>query len=278
MSRVCCYSNCYGPFGVWAAVECVREAGIATLELALRAHNLGGLIIPEEAVITEQTDESRVRDFQNQLANHGVEVACCNVGGDALSDIGVAHIELRLKCARRWFGVSLVVSNVGQPTTKSEREKVNENLARLGDAAAALGIVIALETHKGPTQNAAVMTSVMSELRHPNIGINFDTGNIAYYNESFEPCRELEAIAPWVRNVHLKDNRGGFGDWYFPALGEGGAVDFRRVREILDTVGYPGSFTIELEGIGDEPEQGLEVRQERVRRSVEHLRACGYDV
>ena len=59
-------------------------------------------------------------------------------------------------------------------------------------------------------------------------------GNIAYYNRRANPVAELERVAAGVRNVHLKDNRGGFEDWYFPAVGEGGSVDFRRVREILD--------------------------------------------
>ena len=79
-----------------------------------------------------------------------------------------------------------------------------------------------------------------------------------------------------VRNVHLKDNRGGFEDWYFPAVGDGGSVDFARVRQILDGVGFAGPYTIEIEGIGGEPEPGLEARQERIARSVAHLRACGY--
>ncbi len=78
-----------------------------------------------------------------------------------------------------------------------------------------------------------------------------------------------------MRNVHLKDNRGGFEDWYFPAVGEGGAVDFTRIREILDGVGFVGPYTIEIEGIGGEPEPGVDGRHDRIRRSVAHLRACG---
>ena len=79
-----------------------------------------------------------------------------------------------------------------------------------------------------------------------------------------------------MRNVHLKDNRGGFEDWYFPAVGDGGAVDFRRIREILDGVGFAGPYTIEIEGIGGEPEPGLDGRQDRIVRSVSHLRIMGY--
>ena len=49
-----------------------------------------------------------------------------------------------------------------------------------------------------------------------------------------------------------------------------------RVREILDGVGFDGPYTIEIEGIGGEPEPGLEVRQERIARSVRHLKDCGF--
>jgi inosose dehydratase len=147
---------------------------------------------------------------------------------------------------------------------------------RLGDVAGGLGVTLALETHKGPTQNAAAMLSLMEEVAHPRVRLNFDTGNIAYYNRDANPCDELEQVKHLVHNVHLKDNRGGFEDWYFPALGDGGAVDFRRVREILDSVGFNGPYTIEIEGIGGEPEPGLDGRDDRVRRGVEHLRGCGY--
>jgi inosose dehydratase len=120
------------------------------------------------------------------------------------------------------------------------------------------------------------MLALMEEVNHPAVRLNFDTGNIAYYNPGFDPCDELEKVKHLVRNVHLKDNRGRFEDWYFPALGDGGAVDFTRVRQILDGVGFQGPYTIEIEGIGGEPEPGLEARQERIARSARHLRQCGY--
>ena len=117
---------------------------------------------------------------------------------------------------------------------------------------------------------------LLQDVDHPHILLNFDTGNIAYYNQGVDPVSELEKVAGFVRNVHLKDNRGQFEDWYFPALGEGGAVDFKRIRETLDAVGYNGAYTIEIEGIKGEPEPGLEGRQARIKKSVDHLKACGY--
>jgi inosose dehydratase len=272
-----CFTNCYGPSGVRMAVERIRDTGINHLELALRGHNLGGLVIPEEVVLTEKADDATAQAFVDSLNQHRVRISGCNVGGADIRTVeGVELTERRIRFAHRWFGVKVVVSGAGQPADDAQRRVILDHLRRLGDLAGGLGVTIALETHKGPTQNADAMLGLMDQLGHPHVRLNFDTGNIAYYNTGADPVAELRRVAGLVANVHLKDNRGGFEDWYFPALGDGGAVDFQAVREVLDAVGYAGAYTIEIEGIGGEPEPGLDTRQDRIRRSVDHLRACGY--
>jgi L-ribulose-5-phosphate 3-epimerase len=274
---VSCYSNCYGPSGVRPAVEHLSQAGLGYVELALRGHNFGGLVIPESAVITDSSDPVDVESFRELLASRNVKVSGCNIGGaDLRTTDGFELTARRLRFASQAFHAPVAVSGAGQPTNEGERKVVIDHLLKLGDLAESLGLDVSLETHKGPTQNAEAMLALMAELDHPRIRLNFDTGNIAYYNPGLDPADELEKIKGLVRNVHVKDNRGGFEDWYFPAVGDGGAVDFRRIRSILDSVGYAGAYTIEIEGIGGEPEPGPEVRRQRVRRSVEHLRSCGY--
>src|ERR1700722_15034717 len=105
---VSCFTNCYGAAGVWTAVELIGAAGLEHLELALRGHNLGGLVIPESAVITEKTDDATAQAFKDHLASHKVKLSGCNVGGAGLrTHEGVALIERRIRFAARWFGVSL---------------------------------------------------------------------------------------------------------------------------------------------------------------------------
>jgi inosose dehydratase len=274
---VSCFTNSYGAFGVWTAAERIRQAGIDHLELALRGHDFGGLVIPESAVITEKASDETARLFAGHLDWHSVTISGCNVGGADLRTVdGVELAERRIRFAARWWGVKVCVTGAGQPADTAERRVIVAHLRRLGETALALGITLALETHKGPTQNAAAMLDLLSHVDHPGVRLNFDTGNIAYYNQGLDPCDELEKVKDLVRNVHLKDNRGRYKDWFFPALGEGGAVNFVRVREILDSVGFEGPFTIEIEGIGGEPEPGLDLRQERIAKSVRHLKACGY--
>jgi inosose dehydratase len=274
---VSCFTNCFGAAGVRAAVESIRLCGIDHLELALRGHNFGGLFIPESAVITESADDQTVGEFVELLHRQNVKVSGCNVGGaDIRTDEGAALTLRRIQFAKRWFDVDVVVSGAGQPSDSVERELILDNLRQIGSVAGELGVIVALETHKGPTQNAAAMLDLMSDLDHEAIRLNFDTGNIAHYNQDLDPAIELEKVKEFVRNVHLKDNRGKLEDWFFPAVGDGGAVDFRRIRMILDGVGYTGAYTIEIEGIAGEPEPGLDARVERVRRSVDHLAKCGY--
>jgi L-ribulose-5-phosphate 3-epimerase len=274
---VSCYTNCYGAAGVWTAAERIRDAGIDYLELALRSHNFGGLVIPESAVVTESADDRAAGSFCEHLARLGVAISGCNVGGADIRTLdGVELTERRVRFAARWFSVKLCVSGAGQPTSAAERKTIVTHLRRLGDCAGECGVTLALETHKGPTQNADAMLELLSEVGHPRVRLNFDTGNIAYYNRNADACAELDKVKHLVQSVHLKDNRGGFEDWYFPAAGDGGAVDFARIRMILDEVGFPGPYTIEIEGIAGEPEPGLDGRHARIERSALHLRSCGY--
>ncbi|MEO6808245.1 MAG: sugar phosphate isomerase/epimerase, partial [Isosphaeraceae bacterium] len=76
-----CFTNAYGPDGVRAAVENIRAAGINHLELALRGHDFGGLVIPESAVVTEKADDATAQAFVDLLRQHEVSASGCNVGG-----------------------------------------------------------------------------------------------------------------------------------------------------------------------------------------------------
>ncbi len=163
---VSCYSNCFGPSGVRAAVEGLAEVGIGHVELALRGHDFGGLVIPESAVITEKTDPAAVAEFLDLLKARTIQVSGCNVGGGDLRTVeGFEITAARMRFASRTFGATLAISGAGQPSNPGERTVVVEHLRTLGDLADDLGMDLALETHKGPTQNADAMLALMARGR-----------------------------------------------------------------------------------------------------------------
>ena len=172
--------------------------------------------------------------------------------------------------------MKLVVSDAGDAANDDERLRICANLRRIGDYAAKLGITVCFETHRGLCVNHREMLAVMADLAHPSLRLNFDTGNILYYNEHV--CGEvaLAKVCHLVKHVHLKDSSGKFADWNFPALGRGGGVDFLRAYQLLRDCGFRGPYSIEIEGIADEPALSLAEYQQRVVESVEHLRTLGY--
>ncbi len=122
------------------------------------------------------------------------------------------------------------------------------------------------------------MLSTMERLDHPCIRLNFDTGNILYYNAGADVVGELRQVVSFVRHVHLKDHSGGVGEWYFPALGAGGAVDFAKVHNVLMDAVFDGPCSLEIEGIAGEPPLSLAQTHQRIVNSIAHLRTCGYEV
>ena len=60
---------------------------------------------------------------------------------------------------------------------------------------------------------------------------------------------DIGPCVPYLKHVHLKDTRGGYRDWDFPAVGEG-KVDFAAILKILAEKGYTAPFSVEIEFSG----------------------------
>ncbi len=267
-------TNCYGEYGVAGAIENVRALGLRNLEVAVRSHS-GDLVVPESVVPTEKLPEAEIQVYRDKLDAHGVLATSVNGGDDMLDPEGITRVKKRLDLCVK-FGASILVGSAGEVGDDDDRRQLYRNLTDVGDYAAERGIVVAFETHPGITVSGPDMVRTMKDLDHPNLRLNFDTGNVLFYNEGADVIEHLSMVVEWVAHFHLKDSRGGFHEWYFPALGDGGAVDFAEVGRVSNDAGFYGPFSMELEGIRGEPLLTLEQRQERLQRSVDHLRDVGF--
>lgn len=271
---ISCFTNSYGRFGAKGAIENVRKAGLEYVELPIRTAGKSS-IFGDEPLFTHEATDDDLKRVDELLAEHGVKVSSCNVtSGNPLEREVVDLTKRKLDLAQR-FGVSLVVGGAGE-AEEAQLETLYSNLREIGDHAGALGITYCFETHPGICVNHRFMLETMEELAHPHLKLNFDTGNILYYNENINVEIALAKVCPHVKHVHLKDHSGVPGEWHFPALGFGGAVDFLRVFELMRDVGFTGPFSIEIEGIKGEDELTFEQQQQRIVDSVETLRYCGY--
>lgn len=251
------------------------KVGIEWLELPIRTAGTPAFFGDEPLVTTASTPKD-IAALKSRISDRGLRLSSCNVtSGNPLDWKVLDIIKTKLDLAKA-FEVELVVGGAGEAESERERDVLLRHLENLGEYARQLGITYCFETHPGLCQHPDSMRELMERLDHPHLKLNFDTGNILYYNENLDVCEALKAVRNHVRHVHLKDTSGRYRDWYFPALGAGGAVDFARVKQLLDEVDYQGPYSLEIEGIEGEPELTLADYESRIAESLAHLRHIGF--
>ncbi len=211
-----------------------------------------------------------VAALADQLAAHGLSAtsvqAACPVDREDLPEL------LNAACASAAaLGAKIVF--VSAKAGETPLDIVHARLRAAGDAAQSHGVKLAMETHPDLCDHGAKMVETMRAIDHPNVGINFDTANIYYYNEGVDGLAELRTAIDYIVAVHLKDTNGGYKTWYFPTLGEG-IVDYPGAFAALNAKGFTGPFTMELEGIQDEHLDEAQTLA-RVADSVAYLRGAG---
>ncbi len=273
--QLSCFTNSYGRFGGQAALDHLPQAGIHWLELPIRTAGAPAFF-GDEPLLTTASSFDQIAQVKRRIADAGLYVSSCNITSGNPLEPEVLQIILQKLDMVAGFDVELVVGGAGEAETQAERETLFDHLQKIGDHAAGLGLVYCFETHPGVCQHPDSMLETMQLLNHPHLRLNFDTGNVLYYNEGVDLYEGLKQVREFVQHVHLKDTNGNYREWHFPALGAGGAVDFLKIKQLLEEVGFTGPYSLELEGIEGEPEQSLSDYQNRMTESVAHLKACGF--
>ncbi len=273
--QISCFTNSYGRFGGEAALAHLPQVGIEWLELPIRTAGAPAFF-GDTPLITTAALPADVESLCQRIAEAGLRVSSCNVTSGNPLDPMVLEITLKKLELAASFRVELVVGGAGEAETATERDLLYHHLQILGNRAADLGLIYCFETHPGLCQDADSMLELMDRLAHPHLKLNFDTGNLLYYNRGTDVAEALKRVRNHVRHVHLKDTNGGYREWHFPALGAGGAIDFARIKQLLDEVNYDGPYSLEIEGIEGEPELSEADYQTRIAASVAHLKHCGF--
>ena len=260
MTALAGHTNSYHPYSADQAYAGLAEAGYRAVELAA---------VPGW---TEHVDvHSDPADVRAQLDRHGLEAVSISGHSDLTTDEGLAHGLAVVAWAER-YGLPIVNTAIGGHAHVEESEAAFlANIGRLADAAQAAGLVIALEIHGDLMATGALSAALLDRIGHPAVRVNYDTATVEHYG-GVRAEDDLPAIAGRVANVHLKDMRGGRGDWDFPAIGDG-HVDFGRVLEILRDAGYDGPYSVEIEFDGNWPP--LDVCTAAMRASRETLARHG---
>lgn len=220
---------------------------------------------------------SQVEEVKGRLRQHGLEAIVLTaryleedtVATEAATTDWIQAFDAAVK-----MGASLVHSSI--KASANSKSVVYNWLSKMGDEAASRGLIVVLETHPNLLHNGDVCLEMMQKVDHPAIRINFDTGNISFYNEgeNADAVKELRKVVSYVQSTHLKEHSGKYQERHFSTLGSG-VVDFSGVLQTLKSVEYSGPWILQIEGVAGE-ELTEEQVKERMEKSVNHLRRLGY--
>jgi sugar phosphate isomerase/epimerase len=201
-----------------------------------------------------------------ELAKYGLVALSVSGGINLVDEKGVDDFDVLINAA---VGMgSKIIFASAHASDDIPREVTYERLRKAGEKAGKHGVTICLETHPILCHNGDESLKTMLGVNHKNIRVNFDTGNIYYYNEGTDSVTELKKIIKYVGSVHLKDTDGKPKSFDFPPLGDG-VVDFPGVFRLLNEAGFYGPWTFELEATGaDDMPKALE-------KSVNYLKKMG---
>jgi L-ribulose-5-phosphate 3-epimerase len=264
---------CFGGFNPFVGYAHFAKAGIRYVEVPAIPASLAmrydlSTFVPEALT----ADDRRV--LKERLASLGLVPLTVGAFCDLLEPGQAEALRLRIDFAHE-LGARYILSDATARSIDSaaDERKLLDTLRGLADYAGERGVRIALEIHEGPTRNGRLAAEFLDALDHPNVGVNYDTGNIYYFNDGVDPCEDVVHIADRVIHVHLKDTIGGKGEWKFCALGEG-RVQFPAIIGKLQAAGFQGPYSLEVEGIEGEDlnRQGY---MDRLLRSLGYLKQIG---
>ncbi len=146
------------------------------------------------------------------------------------------------------MGLKLVTFHAGflpADETHPTFAKMLQRLDEVADIFMVQNILLGLETGQ---ETATELAALLHKLNHPNIGVNFDPANMILYDKG-DPVKALHVLAPWIRQVHIKDAKhtkvpGTWGEEVPVGTGE---VDWRAFFSTFKHVIFNVNLAIERE-------------------------------
>lgn len=214
----------------------VRATGLAWVQLALDPLREGTWSLEETRSALSAAGVGVVSGMMGTVGEDYSTLATIRATGGVRPD---AHWEANRRnaseCARlaHALGLELVTFHAGflPEEPGAERTKLLTRLREVVDRCAEHGVRVAFETGQ---ETATNLGEFLQELERPSAGVNFDPANMILYGMG-EPVAALAELAPFVRQIHVKDARRAAhaGEWGSEVPVGTGEVDWTRFFAVV---------------------------------------------
>ena len=149
------------------------------------------------------------------------------------------------------IGVPFLTMHAGfiEDDDSARVQRFRDRLVCLADVAGEHDISLLMETGQ---ETAKCLSSMLGEINHPSLGVNFDPANMILYGKG-NPVEAVRILGRWIRHIHIKDAVAAKvpGTWGKEVPWSTGQVDGTSFLAALKEAGYNGALAIEREA-GDD--------------------------
>ena len=239
------------PAGPEDLVQKLRATGISRVQLALDSLRAAPKIWGDTEKIFREHGITIVSGMVGCLGEDYSTLDSIRLTGgiapDATWDQNIKNISACAAVAKK-LGLKLVTFHAGfLPPDESHPTfaKMLQRLDVVADIFMVQNILLGLETGQ---ETAPELARLLHQLNHPNIGVNFDPANMILYDKG-DPVKALHVLAPWIRQVHIKDARRTQvpGTWGQEVPVGTGEVDWRGFFSTFKHVVFNVNLAIERE-------------------------------
>jgi|YNPNPStandDraft_1061719.scaffolds.fasta_scaffold07993_6 sugar phosphate isomerase/epimerase len=191
------------------------------------------------------TDAAYLHRLKRRVFLAGLEVSGTAIGGSFAVPPGPER-DKQIDLAKTWIDRSVELGapcmrvfagSVPRGSTEEQTRKwFLESMEPCLEYASKRGVMLALENHGGITSTPEQVLAILKEIKSDWFGLNLDTGNF----RGADPYADIAKVASYAVTTHIKTQ-------VTPAGGRETEADFRRIVQILRSVGYRGYLSIEYE-------------------------------
>jgi L-ribulose-5-phosphate 3-epimerase len=185
----------------------VRATGLERVQLSLKPLHAGNWDVAHTVEVLSSSGVSMISGMMTLPGeDYSTLESIRRTGGLASAAGWRSQRKVALNCAdlARDLELPLVSFHAGfMPHDRADpqRARLLERLGEVADIFAERGVALALETGQ---ESARTLVVLLEDLGRANVGVNFDPANMLLYDMG-DPLAALETLAPWVRQVHIKD-------------------------------------------------------------------------
>ncbi len=237
-------TSCWTGFTLEEALQGISKASLKHVELSSMYEVCDSKGDIAEHVVPENMGEEDFNALKKKIQSYSLSPMSISGHVDLVKSEGMEALMKRIDLARS-IGAAVVNTKTGDPSSQEEIEGFYKHVEEAAEYAAHNKIFIGLETSGRYFNTAKKAAPILEKINSEYIKLNYDTANVIYY-EDVLPEDDIEYGVEYLVHIHLKDKRGGKGEYDFPALGKG-TINFDRIFSILSKYNYSGPLSIEIE-------------------------------